>query len=313
MAGYNERLEELRQQIARKNRLHFIIKDLKEQRQELSDKVYELEKEKDKEQSDVDKLEGRSLATFYYNVVGKKDAMLDKERREAYAARVKYDAALSELTAVEADLERSEGEERRLQRAEQQYQQILQEKLQAIKEVGNVDADEVIRLEERLTYLSNQKKELDEAISAGQCACGITDKVLSSLDSAEGWGTWDLIGGGLITDIAKHSHLDEAQSQVEELQVQLRRFKTELADVQIQADMQVSVDGFLRFADYFFDGLFSAWSVLDKIGDSKSQVEETKSQINSVLSKLKGMLSAITQEQNATKAELDRLVLQVEL
>ena len=137
--------------------------------------------------------------------------------------------------------------------------------------------------------------------------------MLSSLDSAEGWGTWDLFGGGLISDLAKHSHLDEAQGAIEHLQSELRRFKTELADVTIHADMQVNVDGFLRFADYFFDGLFADWAVLDKISQSQSQVQNTKSQIEGVLSRLNSMMQAVEQEQAQIKNKIDTLVRQAQV
>ena len=172
----------------------------------------------------------------------------------------------------------------------------------------NRAAVEILKLEERLAFLSSQKRELGEAISAGNSALNTTDQVLSSLDSAEGWGAWDLFGGGLISDLAKHSHLDEAQGSIEYLQSQLRRFKTELADVRISADMQVNVDGFLRFADYFFDGLFADWAVLDKISQSKSQVLSTQNQIESVLGRLDGMLRAVEQEQTQLESKLDTLV-----
>lgn len=310
MKKYNERLEELRQQIARKNRLECIVKDLKAQKQELEAKVSELESEMTKEQTDVDKLEGRSLAAFYYSVVGKKEVMLDKERQEAYAARVKYDAAARELEAVNADLMRAEAELRGLRWTERDYEQVLQEKAKALRTAGGVEAAQIISLEEKILHIENQKKELQEAISAGKSALSIADRVLSSLDSAEGWGTWDLVGGGLVADLAKHSHLDDAQGLVETLQVQLRRFKTELADVTIHADIQVSVDGFLRFADYFFDGLFADWTVLDKISQSKTQIHKTRGQIGSVLSKLDELLRAANGEENCAKAELDELVLQ---
>jgi len=158
-----------------------------------------------------------------------------------------------------------------------------------------------------------QKKELREAVSAGQSALDTAESVLSSLDSAEGWGTWDLFGGGLISDLAKHSHLDEAQGNIEYLQSQLRRFKTELADVRISADMQVNVDGFLRFADYFFDGLFTDWAVLDRISQSQGQVQSTKSQIESVLFRLDSMLIKAEQEQTQVKEKLDALVLNAQL
>lgn len=55
---------------------------------------------------------------------------------------------------------------------------------------------------------------------------------------------------------------------MEYLQSQLRAFRTELADVTISADFQVNIDGFLRFADYVFDGIFADWAVLDRINQA---------------------------------------------
>ena len=79
------------------------------------------------------------------------------------------------------------------------------------------------------------------------------------------------MGGGLMADLAKYEELDDAQEQIEQLQVELRRFKTELSDVEIAADLQVTVDSFLKFADFFFDGLFADWAVLDHINQAQSR------------------------------------------
>ena len=76
--------------------------------------------------------------------------------------------------------------------------------------------------------------------------------MLARLDDAEGWGTWDLVGGGLISGMAKHSCLDDAQELVPRLQTELRRFQSELGDVDMDAgELDISADGFLRFADLF--------------------------------------------------------------
>ena len=101
MKFYDEQLQKLQEQIARKRQLEAQVSELRTQRSTLSTRVRELEAIKMQEQADVDKLEGRSLAAFFYNVIGKMDEQLNKEREEAYAARVKYDAAARELTAVE--------------------------------------------------------------------------------------------------------------------------------------------------------------------------------------------------------------------
>ena len=310
MTYYDEKLKALQEKISRSRQLTSMLKELRGQRDTIAARVRELEAIKMDEQADVDRLEGRSLASFFYNVIGKMDERLNKEREEAYAARVKYDAAARELEAIDGDIQRCESELSDLRGCEREYEATLQEKANAVKSAGGARAEEILKLEERHAYLESQKKELREAVSAGNSARSTAESVLSSLDSAEGWGTWDLLGGGLLADMAKHSHLDEAQGAIERLQSQLRRFKTELADVTIHADMQVNVDGFLRFADYFFDGLFADWAVMDKISQSQSQVQSTKSQIDSVLSRLNSMMSAAEREQAQTKSKLDALVLE---
>src|SRR5699024_7962241 len=102
--------------------------------------------------------------------------------------------------------------------------------------------------------------------------------------------------------------LDDAQAMVEELQTQLRRFKTELADVTISADFQVSIDGFLLVADYLFDGIFADWAVLDKIGRSQEQVNDTRNQICSVLERLEQMEKQAEREESEIQKEIKSLV-----
>ena len=137
----------------------------------------------------------------------------------------------------------------------------------------------------------------------------MADAVLGSLDSAENWGTWDLLGGGFVADIVKHDKLDSAQEQVERLQVQLRRFGTELADVAEFAGMQVRIEGFLRFADYFFDDLFSAWAVLDRVGRSKEQVQNVRQQIQEALNRLAAMQNEAERTALRLQGRLHTLVL----
>ena len=72
--------------------------------------------------------------------------------------------------------------------------------------------------------------------------------------------------------------------------------------------MQVNIDGFLRFADYFFDGLFADWAVGDKISESQSSVQRVKSQIQSALNKLNSMENAADKEIDSLKAKIEELL-----
>lgn len=151
-----------------------------------------------------------------------------------------------------------------------------------------------------------------DAISAGQQALVLAREVRKELGDAESWSDWDLLGGGLLSDVAKHDALDTAQELIERLQIQLRRFKSELGDVDIREDLQANVEGFLRFADYFFDGLFVDWMVNDQISQSQSRIQETLSRLENIQSHLQRRLESANQELSQAQSTLDKLVFQAE-
>ena len=282
MTNYDNNLRQLQQRVALKKQLEAKLNDLRSQRRVFDQKVVELCAEHRSEQADVVRLEGRSLANYFYQLFGKLDEKLDEERREASAAKVKLDAAERELTAVDHEILEIQAQLQDLYGCEEAYSAALEEKRNAVKSSGAPAASQILEIEEKIAFHESQKKEIREAISAGHSALGTADGVLSELEDADSWNTWDMFGGGgIITHMAKHGHLDEAQERVEQLQGKLRQFKTELADINIHADMQVSIDGFLRFADYFFDGLFADWAVGDKISEAQSSVQKVKGQISS--------------------------------
>ena len=299
----------LQQKVAQKPLLESKLYELHTQRRQYDNQVISLRVASRKEQEDVEKLEGRSLANYFYQVIGKLDDKLYQERKEAYAARVKLDAAERELAGIESDIKEIQEQITDVLVAEARYKDALELKRRQLKNSGTQVADQILSMEERIAALQAQKQEIREAISAGYSARSTADRILSELEDADGWNTWDILGGGgIITHMAKHSHLDEAQDLVQELQSQLRRFKTELADIQISANMQVNIDGFLRFADYFFDGLFADWAVGDKINQSMNSVSSTKSQISRTLDKLNEMEKAADRGIANLKQQLDELI-----
>ena len=118
-----------------------------------------------------------------------------------------------------------------------------------------------------------------------------------------------MFAGGIISGAIKHSYLDDAQDMTEELEICLRKFKTELSDIKIDVDAKVNIDGFTRFADFFYDGLIVDFLVLDHIKASKENVISTRNQIAGMLNKLKNILEKFTKERNSLESRINTLVL----
>lgn len=312
MTNYREQLKEIQAQSQRKQYLITLAEELESQRKDLEKKVGVLKAQQQLEQADVDKLEGRSLAAFFAGIRGNKEEKLNKERQEARAAAVKYDMTARELEAVKYDLSRNREELEGLGDIDQRRDQIMTAWAQEVKAAGGPMGQTILGLEEQIAAAEAQQREIREAITAGKSALVIVESIQKSLSDAEGWGTWDMLGGGLLSTMFKHDALDEAQGKVEGLQVALRRFRNELVDVEISADLQLTLDDFTQFADYFFDGLFMDWTVQSEIGKSQARVEETKGQIQSVLEQLDVMLKTQEAAVVGLLAQRDQLLLKLE-
>ncbi len=309
----DETLHELHKKAARKAYLHGVIADLRRQESELAGKVALLDSERKTEQDELDKLSGRSLSAFFYAVTGKKEEQLAKEKKEALAAQAKYDSAARELEAVREDITRYNGEYSALIGYDVRYEKLLDEKAEALKAAGKPQAERIIALEKTIAEFENAEEEINEAIAAANRAIRSADAVLQNLSNAENWASWDVFGGGMIADAAKHDKLDAAQDAVEVLQIDLRRLKTELSDIAEEMGIKVNIEGFLRFADWFFDGIFVDYSVLQRIEESKEKICEIKQRVKAVKKHLQNKLKALSSDSKRAEAELEKLVLEAEV
>ena len=300
----NQQLEEAQQQIFRRNKLRAMLKELREQQKVLVDKVENTKVTLEQENQDVDKLDDKSLTNMFYTVLGKQGERVEKERREALAAKLKYDQAVKELDQLRQQIRLLEKEAVEYNNSQTVYDSLFAKKKEHMLNSHSGTAEQILQLTQELNQAKNNYSELEEAIRAGKEVCGHLDCAIESLYHAKDWGTWDLIGGGLVSDMMKHSHIDEAKGEVEVIQSKLSQFRTELADVRITNDIHFETDGFGKFADFFFDGLIADWCMQSHIEESKASCEQVLYQVQGVLDKLQGMRTA---EKNHTDELLRKI------
>ena len=135
--------------------------------------------------------------------------------------------------------------------------------------------------------MENNKKEIREAIAAVEKALNSLYAAQDKLKSARGWGMIDLFGGGLFTDMVKHSKMNDASRCMEDAKRHLKAFQRELKDVNLSLDLRMEVGGFLSFADFFFDGLVADYLVQSKIASAREQVEDAIMMVKNVLTALR--------------------------
>ena len=137
--------------------------------------------------------------------------------------------------------------------------------------------------------MSNEimKREMKEAMDAGERALSSLRNAQEKLNSAGNWGLFDMFGGGLFSTIMKRSKMDDAQQLMEAAKSDLKRFQRELKDVNIPLDLRMEVGSFLSFADFFFDGFVADYLVQSKISEAKEQVSDAIIRVEQILNELK--------------------------
>ena len=311
----NQRLYEIDQAIealtaaqARRKQLDAQIEELHRQRGERQAKVDETAQSFRKEQDDVDKLEKGGVHAFLLTLIGHKEERLDKERREALAAKLQYDQARSDLEYLENKLNGLIRERGGLRDAPEQLEALWTEKAELVKAMGGQTGARLVELDRQLSDVTHQQKELEEALSAGENAKRLLGQVQDDLDSARGWGTWDMLGGGLIATMAKYDRLDSAQSSIRAAQRALSDFRTELADVSQLQVPNIQIGEFATFADYFFDGIFSDWYVQSSIKTAQEGVSEVHMKLTAALRDLEAASQDLNDQQASLKREREELL-----
>ena len=139
--------------------------------------------------------------------------------------------------------------------------------------------------------MSNEmmKREMQEAVQAGERALQSLYAARDKLGSARNWGIFDMVGGGFFSSLMKRSQMDGASQCMERAKQDLRRLQKELRDIQVPMDLKIEVGDFLSFADIFFDNLLVDWMVQSKIAEARVQVEDAIFRVESILMDLRNL------------------------
>lgn len=117
------------------------------------------------------------------------------------------------------------------------------------------------------------------------------------------------MGGGMIASMAKHGRLDDARAVVSSLQYHAQQLKKELSDLGKNYFIDLNVSSFDRFADIFFDNLFSDWMVQKQINQSLGSAQTIREQVHELIMKLSNEYAELTAEIESGKEEIQTKII----
>ncbi|GBG11659.1 hypothetical protein PAT3040_06494 [Paenibacillus agaridevorans] len=289
---YNDRLAELKKQQRQKSNWTASREQLKVSLANAKEDLGRLEAWLQEEQRDVDRLKKLSLGGLFYSLIGKKKEKLSEEEAELLQAKLQYDEASDTVSDLEKELADIEANLAPVRYVESDIEAAMREKEKHIYDAHPALASELKLWSDEEAETEADAKELREAVNAGRSVISSLDRASERLQSARNWGTADMLGGGLLTTMAKHGHIDDARSAIHSAQSSLRRFEKELKDVQRDVGITIDIGSMMTFADYFFDGFLMDWVVQGRIKDAAESVREKRALIRRIVAELETELGA---------------------
>lgn len=286
MRDYQRELNALRERMSRRRHNQSVLENLRLKENSLIGEVHKRREQLNKEQNDVDRLERVSLISILATLRGDKEEQVDREKAEALTARLRLQEAERALADIQAEMRERQTQVETDADCEAQYTALLREKEAEYRKKDSLLAAKLAELEQQELGLVTRRREVEEALGAGRQVLSRLDGALDKLGSAQNWGIWDLVSDGILGDIMKYQRLDEAQRQIEALSDDLRRFHMELEDISWSESFDLRPGGWLEFADYVFDNIFTDWMVQDRIERSRQDLVELWGRVKNLLRQL---------------------------
>ncbi|KKC46674.1 hypothetical protein VE23_05330 [Paenibacillus sp. D9] len=273
-------------------------------------KIFELEDVSRKEHEDVEQLSRLGWSALWLKLTGGLEEQLELERQEAAEAlfrlkeaKEQLDRLQTELSEVGVRLAEHIGPTRMLPVLKQKKEELVRLRLPQVKE-------ELDRLDAELAGKTSLLAELREACSACSDLNGKLGQALSSFESASNWGTYDMLGGGMISTHIKHRRMDEAQEALGAARSAARRLESELKDLGREEAYRIPVGSGARLGDYLLDGFLMDWFVQSKIAASRESTRELLGETRALYRSLDGDRTRQESELSALQRKRERLILE---
>lgn len=294
-------------------KLEMKLERVKKQLQDAEDQRDALLCKYEEEKKDVTRLKENTLSGFILKVVKQYDRKLEKEIREEVHAKEQYDGVITNIAAIQNEKEELEKQITTYRELAKKYENEMdRRKIQLYHQPTN-EGRAFKKLEDERENMVFQHVEIIEALKAAEQLWKTIQEASRALNSADDWASIDMwLGGGIITHAVKYSHIDDAEECFHRLSAQIQMLKAELSDVKnLQENHLSPIKTSERIFDFWFDGIFVDWYILDQIKKNRKELEKLEANVNKVMLSLNEQLKMLQEELSINEEKQNRLLGQI--
>ena len=280
----NIKLKKLKNDVSLKSTLNCDIEMLDNNLNKEEKELRYLERQLNKEKKQMDDLNKLSISNIFTSIFKNKKSKKENQEKEYLDAKVKYEKQLLIVNSLREKIKIKRNELDKIENCEEEYDKLLDEKINVLKLQGDYFTKEKIRLlDEKLNEYLKINEDIRKTHKIGKNLLEEVKLAKHDLECSKKWGKVDMVAKDSMSSIAKQNKIRKVKLKFENIEKLINQFNKELEGIKIN-NLEFSNITFAM--DIFFDNIFTDISVQRQINDSIEDIERLEDKVQNILYKL---------------------------
>lgn len=280
----NIKLKKLKNDVSLKSTLNCDIEMLDNNLNKEEKELRYLERQLNKEKKQMDDLNKLSISNIFTSIFKNKKSKKENQEKEYLDAKVKYEKQLLIVNSLREKIKIKRNELDKIENCEEEYDKLMDEKINVLKLQGDYFTKEKIRLlDEKLNEYLKINEDIRKTHKIGKNLLEEVKLAKHDLEWSKKWGKVDMVAKDSMSSIAKQNKIRKVKLKFENIEKLINQFNKELECIKIN-NLEFSNITFAM--DIFFDNIFTDISVQRQINDSIEDIERLEDKVQNILYKL---------------------------
>lgn len=280
----NIKLKKLKNDVSLKSTLNCDIEMLDNNLNKEEKELRYLERQLNKEKKQMDDLNKLSISNIFISIFKNKKSKKENQEKEYLDAKVKYEKQLLIVNSLREKIKIKRNELDKIENCEEEYDKLMDEKINVLKLQGDYFTKEKIRLlDEKLNEYLKINEDIRKTHKLGKNLLEEVKLAKHDLEWSKKWGKVDMVAKDSMSSIAKQNKIRKVKLKFENIEKLINQFNKELEGIKIN-NLEFSNITFAM--DIFFDNIFTDISVQRQINDSIEDIERLEDKVQNILYKL---------------------------
>lgn len=280
----NIKLKKLKNDVSLKSTLNCDIEMLDNNLNKEEKELRYLERQLNKEKKQMDDLNKLSISNIFTSIFKNKKSKKENQEKEYLDAKVKYEKQLLIVNSLREKIKIKRNELDKIENCEEEYDKLMDEKINVLKLQGDYFTKEKIRLlDEKLNEYLKINEDIRKTHKIGKNLLEEVKLAKHDLEWSKKWGKVDMVAKDSMSSIAKQNKIRKVKLKFENIEKLINQFNKELEDIKIN-NLEFSNITFAM--DIFFDNIFTDISLQRQINDSIEDIERLEDKVQNILYKL---------------------------